>query len=221
MFKRKPSLHSFASIFFVLIFSFLLLSYLVSNGQTTHFDNTVATSIQNISFPTLTSIMIFVSSFGDGLFALIVFLVFVLGFIFEGYKKEAYFSLLVWLGPALSFAAKNLITRPRPELNLTPGYSLPTDYSFPSSHATFYAVFFGLMIFYALVAQNLKKYERAALLVVGIPLVLLIGFSRVYVGVHWPTDVIAGYLLGFSLLVLLIFAYLRLIRLPQVRDKKN
>lgn len=221
LFKTKFPLFLYVAVFIVLIFSFLLLTYLVSNGKTIDLDTSLATKVQTISFPILTSTMIFVSTFGDGLFPLIVFLVFALGFLFEGYKKEAYFSILVWLGPALSFAAKNLIARPRPEFNLASGYPLPTDYSFPSGHAIFYSVFFGLMGFYALVMPKLKTAERAILLIISFPLILLIGSSRVYLGVHWPTDVIAGYLLGLALLELLIFAYLGFIHLPQMRDKKD
>ena len=155
--------------------------------------------------------MIFISFFGDGLYPIVIFLAFALLLIFKGYKKESYFSFLIWLGPLLSWILKTLVARPRPQGYLVSGYSLPNDFGFPSGHVVFYAVFFGLVAFYAIVLTGLPSALRKILLVISIALVLLIGLSRIYLGVHWPADVLAGYLFGLVILEVLIVIYLRFV----------
>ena len=197
--------------FLIFVFGFVVLILLVLNGRTEAFDSNVIEQIQAVSSPTLTWFMIFISFFGDGLYPIVIFLAFVLLLIFKGYKKESYFSFLIWLGPLLSWILKTLVARPRPQEYLVSGYSLPNDFGFPSGHAVFYVVFLGLVAFYAIALTGLPSALRKILSVTSIALVLLVGLSRIYLGVHWPTDVLAGYLLGLFILELLIIAYFRFV----------
>lgn len=196
--------------FFFLISVFLALVFFIYNGQTAAADSGIIEFTKTLASPNRTSLMRVVSFFGDSLIPLITFFTFGLLLLFYGYRKEAYYSVLTWVGPLLSWALKILVARPRPEGYLETGYTLPADFSFPSSHVTFYAVFFGLVAFYAVFFPKVNLLIRSFVLLVSVTLILLIGFSRIYLGVHWPTDVLAGYLLGFAVLEILIIGYLKL-----------
>ena len=93
-------------------------------------------------------------------------------------------------GLVLTTALKYLFQRSRPEL-FDSGYTA-SFYSFPSGHATVAVGFYGALTLF--LAWRLKGFRRWAVAATGVVLVLLIGFSRLYLGVHYPTDIIAGYL---------------------------
>ncbi|MDQ4083896.1 MAG: phosphatase PAP2 family protein [Actinomycetota bacterium] len=85
---------------------------------------------------------------------------------------------------------KYLFQRPRPEL-FESDYTA-SFYSFPSGHATIAVAFYGTLAL--LVALRLQGWHRWAVLAAGAALALLLGLSRLYLGVHYPTDILAGYL---------------------------
>lgn len=209
----------FLVLFLLLISSFIILSILVSNEATKAIDASTIEFVQSFSSPTVTYFMVFISFFGDGFYPVVIFLSLALLLIFSGHKREFYFSFLIWFGPLASWFMKMLVSRTRPQEYLTSGYPLPNDFGFPSGHAVFYVVFFGLVILYSLTLPRLKNIERKILIAISMSLILLIGLSRIYLGVHWPIDVLAGYLLGFALLELLVVVYPKFIHLPQMRDK--
>jgi undecaprenyl-diphosphatase len=94
----------------------------------------------------------------------------------------------------LTTALKIFDHQPRPQLYHSPGYPTPSSYSFPSGHAAIAVGFWGLMCLLA--AMELRGWRRWGLMATGAILALLIGFSRVYLGVHYPSDVLGGYLLA-------------------------
>jgi undecaprenyl-diphosphatase len=90
----------------------------------------------------------------------------------------------------LTTALKSLFQRARPEL-FDSGYTA-SFYSFPSVHATIAVGFYGTLTLLA--AWRLRGFWRWAAVALGIALILLIGFSRLYLGVHYPIDIVAGFL---------------------------
>jgi undecaprenyl-diphosphatase len=93
-------------------------------------------------------------------------------------------------GMVLTTVLKSVLRRGRPEL-FDSGYTA-SFYSFPSGHATVAVGFYGALTL--ILAYRLRGFARWAVAAGGLALVLLIGFSRLYLGVHYPTDVLAGFL---------------------------
>ena len=90
----------------------------------------------------------------------------------------------------LNLLLKQTFARTRPDPFFD--YPLPVSHSFPSGHAFFAASFFGGLA--VLVSGRVRSSAlRLAVWIVALSLVLLIGLSRVYLGVHYPSDVFAGY----------------------------
>lgn len=207
LFTTKSSL-IFSAVLFVL---FISLAFSVKSGVFNQLDNGFLEAAQSLYTPILTWVMTTVSAFGDGFNMIVVFFAFALALLFAGFKKESYFSFVIWLAPLASFISKLAIGRERPEGFLASNYSLPSDFSFPSGHVAFYTCFFGLVVIYALTLPNLRKFGRILLITISGLLIALVGFSRVYLGVHYPTDVVGGYLLGFAVLALINVLYFRFI----------
>ncbi len=98
----------------------------------------------------------------------------------------------------LNIVLKNTVQRPRPE-----GYRLinETGYSFPSGHSMVNTAFYGLIIYF--IYKNVKNIalRNALCILLGI-LILLIGISRIYLGVHYASDVIAGLFISLAYLII-------------------
>ncbi|HZU05744.1 MAG TPA: phosphatase PAP2 family protein [Chloroflexota bacterium] len=111
-------------------------------------------------------------------------------------RRGAAVQLLVAAGGAwgLNSVLKVCFQRARPE-QLAPLLS-PQAFAFPSGHAMVAAAVYGFLVY--LLWQRLRGWRRLAGLVAALLLVVLIGWARLYLGAHYPTDVVAGYLAGFA-----------------------
>ena len=109
-------------------------------------------------------------------------------------------------GLAIFKPMKHLVLRARPDVSLR--LIEESGYSFPSGHSVTSVIFYGLLLY--LIQKNCKneKIKAALSWICGI-LAVTIGPSRIYVGVHWPTDVLAGWCIGGSVLLvaILILSY--------------
>lgn len=109
----------------------------------------------------------------------------------KGWRLSATLLLVSTVGGfLLTTVLKAVFGRARPEL-FDSGYAA-SFYSFPSGHATVAVGFYGALTL--ILAYRLSGFARWAVAACGVVLVLLIGFSRLYLGVHYPTDVLAGFL---------------------------
>lgn len=163
----------------------------VVEGESRSFDTAVLLWIDAHSPDWLYGPMLAVTTLGYYWFVLPLLVV--ATFIF--YRKRRWISAVLLPvatigGMVLTMALKYVFERARPDL-FESGYTA-SFYSFPSGHATIAGGFYGTLTL--LVAWRLKGLKRWAVVASGTLLVLLIGFSRLYLGVHYPTDVLAGFL---------------------------
>src|SRR5215467_14040194 len=111
------------------------------------------------------------------------------------FRLEAIFILLTTSSNLLNALVKRLIKRPRPTKELVTVVHVINEPSFPSGHVMHYTNFFGLLIY--LLATNWRSGKlRNTLIAICSGLIVFIGPSRVYLGAHWPSDVMAGYIYG-------------------------
>jgi membrane-associated phospholipid phosphatase len=119
------------------------------------------------------------------------------------WRDGLYLLLITASQGLLNVLIKRTIGRPRPLETLIEVFAPVTGFSFPSGHVMFYTVFFGFLLFLALTRL---RYVWLRWLI-GTPLaaqVLLVGPSRIILGAHWLTDVLAAYLLGLVILALAV-----------------
>jgi undecaprenyl-diphosphatase len=109
-------------------------------------------------------------------------------------------------GQALGTLVKSFVVRQRPPATqaLIP---LPGSYAFPSGHALAAVLLYGVLAF-LLAREADTRRARIAVIAGALLLIGLVGLSRVYLGVHWPTDVLAAWIFGGAWLALCIWAYL-------------
>ena len=109
-------------------------------------------------------------------------------------------SINLILSAFTNFIIKQMIQRPRP---LDHRIINEKGYSFPSGHSMVSMAFYGFLLY--LIYKNMKyKYWKRVLTTILALSILFIGISRVYLGVHYTSDVIGGYLVGISYLIVFI-----------------
>lgn len=124
-----------------------------------------------------------------------------------GLRRAALVSLLTVVGSAISYGGKIWVNRPRPTADWVRVIHHLDDLSFPSGHVIMYTTLFGFLILVMLMNKRIPTVLRAAVSLVSLFMVLSVGLSRIYLGVHWATDVMGGYLIGLSVLSVMIYVY--------------
>lgn len=116
-------------------------------------------------------------------------------------KRFITYIIPLWLAllcaSATTYALKLLIARPRP----LPSLALESSFSFPSAHATLAMAMYGYLLFVA-VQQTRSTWVQHSLVCFGACLILVIGVSRLYLGVHYVSDVLVGFIIGYLSIVL-------------------
>lgn len=119
-------------------------------------------------------------------------------------KLEAGLVGVAGLCSLLALPIKLVVNRPRPTAALVQVFATESGNGFPSGHALFAAVVLGFLAYLAI--THLRQHSvRALTFTCLLILILLTGASRVYLGVHWPSDVLGGYLFGAVFLTTLIW----------------
>lgn len=163
-------------------------------------DNTIDKVIYNliisIKSKTTTTFFKIITSFASVKFMIIISIVVLL---LKKLKHIRYFIILNIVNDAiLNTILKFIFKRERPfDLMLVE----ESGYSFPSGHTMMATVFYGFII-YLINKSKYKKRTKIILNTLLTMLILLIGISRIYLGVHYATDVIAGFLIGISYLII-------------------
>jgi undecaprenyl-diphosphatase len=172
---------------------FVWLAMTISSGAVGSFDEAVRSGIHRFSSADLTRLARGVSLLGSGAVIASLSVIAFIGFYATGRRRAAIALAVVMAGAVvLENALKFALHRARPE----PFFgTAPETYSFPSGHALFSACFYAALA-WLLSAAFRNLGARAVIWVISLALIAAIGLSRLYLGVHYPTDVIAGYLVA-------------------------
>lgn len=189
--------------------AFAALVALVRGGRTSEIDRRVTKALQRRKSPWFARLMQLVSWPGFPPQSRILPLAIPTAIAVAGYPLEAVFQLLGWGTSAISGLTKLLMRRPRPNHpEIAVAQARIGGTSFPSGHVINYVGVYGFLAFLA------NRYVRPTALrraIVGAltSLIALVGPSRIYLGHHWFSDVVASYLLGTSYLLVLTSIYRR------------
>lgn len=175
---------------------FVIIAYLVTNNLVTNFDTNIYKIItyhtSDIETKIFKIITFFASEYG-------VLLVTILCFILIKNKRYCYYIFLsAIITVLLNYSLKIIFMRQRP-LDLM--IIEESGYSFPSGHAMLSLGFYGFII-YIIRNLNINSSLKSLLTTLLCLLIILIGSSRIYLGVHYPSDIIAGYLVSSSFLII-------------------
>lgn len=175
--------------------------------QLVSLDMAISQFLYSFRTPLLTQIMVFISFLGAD-FILILSTVIIILFSWRKHRHESVlFSIMLIFGTLLNVFLKQIFQRSRPMID--PLLDL-TSYSFPSGHAMNSLVFYLTLAYFTYHFTRSVKISFVALCA-SFVIIGLIGLSRIYLGVHYPTDVAAGYVAGllWFILVLLMERTLR------------
>lgn len=163
--------------------------------------------LQETTNPIVAGVLTFISAIGYPTQSAILLVVAVVVLWSIRLRLEASFVVISLLADALGALLKVLVGRHRPLPSLVHVVQPLSDGSFPSGHTLHYTVFYGFLIFVVITNFRPSWPRTSAIILLAIP-IALIGLSRVYLGEHWVTDVVGGYLIGALCLVPLIAGYI-------------
>jgi membrane-associated phospholipid phosphatase len=197
---HRPLASLITTIGTVGLISCLLIIYLIAQlsdevleREAFAFDRTVLLGIHQYANPTLDRVMLGITNIGDPHTMVAIAVITFAILLWRRYYQEAKIFVVDCLGGViLSYGLKIVFSKPRP--NLWQSAINETSFSYPSGHAV------GSTILYGFLAYILAtRYPQFSLLIYSGVVLLIgaIGLSRLYLGVHWPTDIIAGYGIGF------------------------
>ncbi|HEX2865832.1 MAG TPA: phosphatase PAP2 family protein [Ignavibacteriales bacterium] len=185
------------------LLAFLVITGIVVSGDTRQIDETIVKAFRepyNFSKPkgpyALIQIMRDITALGGAAFVTLTTVIVVIYLLLEKKWRSLMLVLLAIVGGGLLENLLKLLIareRPSPVFQLMPEYS----HSFPSGHSMMSAVVY-LSIAVLLARMQKERIIRIYVVIVALFLTFIIGLSRVYLGVHYPTDVLAGWALGLA-----------------------
>ena len=186
------------------VVAFAQLADEMGEGETAGFDAFVRDGVHSFNTPLLTQLAVFFSFVGDWPFLTVLGVVIFAFLLYIKWKREALIFLITNAGElVLNVSLKAFYQRERPEALVN--YALPPSYSFPSGHALGSFCFVGILAW--LMVANVKTAGGRSMIYLSAALLILaIGLSRIYLGVHYPSDVVAGYVVGGVWTLTVIFA---------------
>ena len=191
--KKRKGLIS-TSIISLIIFILILIG-ISSNGFLVNLDSSI-NSLWAIKNPFLTNVSKIIDLVFDTWSMIVISLFLSVFLCFKYSKKEgAFFSFTILLGAAVIYLTKEFVQRARPSNALINSSS----FAFPSGHTATAVVFFGLLI-YLILRKSKSKSFKLVFIFVSIFMIVLIGFTRLYLNLHWFSDVLGGLALGVFVL---------------------
>jgi len=166
----------------------------IMEGDTLQFDDSIRGFVHQFAFPALTILMQIASFLGSTLFLILLGISVVITLYLKKHRRGAIIFTITTIGASLLLASlKIAFRRARPE----PFFDtiLPASYSFPSGHSLASFCFYGALA--AIITVRIEKlWLKTLVWLAAAILISLIGISRIYLGVHYPSDVLAGFAVG-------------------------
>lgn len=180
----------------ICIILFLILGLHIININNNIIDKTIYNIIISMKSNTMTNFFKLITSFAGIPFMIIISIIVLL---LKKLKHKRYLIILNLINDVLlNNILKLIFKRERPiDLMLVE----ESGYSFPSGHTMVACIFYGFII-YLINKSNYTKKTKIILNTLLVILIILIGISRIYLGVHYPTDVIGSYLISISYLII-------------------
>jgi undecaprenyl-diphosphatase len=208
------------------VLAFFNIANEVGEGDTLALDRHILLALRNpanlsdpIGSRSFEEAMRDVTALGGVTVMILVTVVAVAAFLMHGRRRHALvLGATVLLADVSSEALKRIYGRPRPDL--VPHGSYVYSASFPSGHSTMSAATF-LTLAMLIASLEPNRQVKIMVYVLAMGLMLAIGFSRVYLGVHWPSDVLAGWCLGAAWALAAWSALRRLSRQPGAAPLSN
>lgn len=178
------------------VWAFMQVAELVQDGATERFDNAVMFWVRDHRIPWLERTMIELTALGNWT---VVGMVGAVAALFLTLTRHKHSALLLVVstagGVVINGALKAAFSRPRPEV--FEWQTLATSSSFPSGHATAAALVYGTVAYLA-ARLHKRRWARFLTMFVALVFILLVCASRVYLGVHYPSDVLGGVISGLA-----------------------
>lgn len=191
----------------VSLIGFSIMAILISRHHILAFDSTIISYVQGLETPTLTAIMKFFTFLGSGncTFFIAVIVMFFLYVVLHHRSELIFFSIVIAFAGILNRMLKDFFHRARPDLHRLIEIG---GYSFPSGHAMSAMAVYGALAF--LLWRHIPtRMGRSLLIILSAIIIFMIGISRVYLGVHYPSDIIGGYFASGFWLATAIWFYQR------------
>jgi undecaprenyl-diphosphatase len=183
------------AFYFWLLSGAILFSWIARRTQFFPGDRSITRTLQNQKYSWLRRLMIAVSEPGFPKFSVPLTAAIAGTFWFLRFRLEALFLLVSTTSNLLNAIIKRVIKRPRPTKELVAVARVINEPSFPSGHVMHYINLFGMLTYF--LATNWRSGRlRNFLITICVSLIALVGPSRIYLGAHWPSDVMAGYVYG-------------------------
>jgi len=198
------------------LFIFFHLTNEVLEKEILAYDIALSKMVYSLRTPFLTQVMIVISFLGVAPALATTALISIFLLIKHHRKEAVLFSLTLIIGFILNIGLKSLTHRVRP---LISPLVIERSYSFPSGHAMNAFIFYSLLAYFSHHFIQ-KRNVSHAIIILSSVLILLVGVSRVYLGVHYPSDVVAGYIAGFVVFMMALvlewtFVFFKLFKKPE------
>ncbi len=206
--KIKPLNKRLLAFYALVAISVIGLTFFVQNYPISFLDIYVTHEIQGIKMGQFPFAMTFISIFGNSVVTPMSVIFTSLFFFITYNRRESYFTLATILPDLFNILVKILIHRPRPTLENAKILLTFTQSGYPSGHVVHYVVFFGFLLTVMIVRKNISLFWRIFVGTFSAFLILTVSISRIYLGAHWVTDVLGGYLFGIIYLGIILKFYL-------------
>jgi len=196
MFAKWPIIGFMMFVFGGLVFGGLTLN-LMNHGPLLDWDRSIANTLPAIALkgpPFLQTFMDAGYYIGDQVIAVLSILLGLFLFFKRLWKELAMMVVGLVGASALFLFLSNLIARPRPMTQIWIVLTIP---GFPSGHAVTVVVFYGLMAYF-LVPKIASAFWKVIVIAAAVLIMAFVGFSRIFTGGHYLTDILAGYAVGIA-----------------------